>query len=799
VRTPHWESYEQFRKETSMIWSSRGACLALMFALPAMGSAGDDWPNLYGPLGNGVSTASGVFASIESVGVEERWRRALGSGYASMIAVGKRAYTTHSEGESDYAAGLDLVTGKTIWKTRLGNRHVSGNAADDGVLASPAVSGEDLYTVTAKGELFALGTASGEVRWKVDLVETLGAKLPFYGFTASPLIDGPRLIVQVGGETENNLVAFARTSGELLWTTHHADGHTYASPTLMELDGERHVVALAGNRLIGVDGPTGRLLWSIDSPETEPDRLLPVPGGRIFLPLYQKGGWMVTVERDGDAWTARELWLQPSVKRSHGTPVHFDGAIYAFQGSILLCLDVQSGEVLWRERVYDGSLIVVDGRLVLLSRRSGLLHVIEPSREGYRELMREQVFEAGKRSITPPTFADGALLLRNLEEAVALSFRELAGSASAVSADGSGGDGVLWRLQLEDGLAPSGRSRVSVAGDALFTLAADAEAEHALAVSAVDGRLLWRRPLDPLFEGATSGAKGDVIVAGERLLAVTTACNVHALSIDSGESLWRADLLGDLGGGAGSRGCETTPAVDGDLVVVHAAGEESRRVIALDLATGELVWSNDEIERPLYTSPRMATVDGVRQVLVHTWSTDGEGRSRLQGLRLADGVLLWSHDITEDWSWREPLDLGDGRFLVSGWNRATVLRAGRQGEEWRIERLWQEDQLASPVLLGDEICGSRRGGISCVSVETGEERRRLETGTVRLELRGDTLAALSYDSGVVRLLDTSGSGLEEWSEVAVFSAGAVNDTSPTFDGARLILRNHEELVAVRLE
>lgn len=757
-----------------------------------------DWSQFHGPLGNGAASATGVFEGIGRLGIEERWRRELGSGYAAMIAVGDRVYTTHSEGEGDYAAALDLASGETLWKTRLGPRHRSGNAADDGVLASPAVSGDGFYTVTAKGELFALKAGSGEVVWQVDLVATLGAKLPFYGFGASPLVDGPRLVVQVGGEADNNLVAFDRSTGEVVWTSHHAESHTYASPVAMEIDGERQLVALAGNRLIGVEGSSGRLLWSLDSPETEPDRLLAVPGGRIFLPLYQIGGMMVQVERQGDSWSARELWRQPSVTRSHGTPAYHDGAVYAFQSGILLCLDADSGDVLWRQRVYDGSLIKVDGRLVLLSRRSGFLHVLEPSRDGYEELMREAIFEAGATALTPPTFASGTLLVRNLEEAVAFSFRDSGAEAASTGDDRRDDDAVLWRLALEDGIAPSGRSGVAVAAETLYTLAADASAEYLLAVARADGRLLWRQRLDSLHEAATGGSKGEVTVAGDRLLAVSTSCVVHALAHDDGRSLWRADLTNDLGGASGQRGCETTPIVADELIVVHASGEEARRVVALDLATGDLVWSNDEVERPLYTSPRLATVDGVRQVIVHTWSTEAPNRSRIQGLRLDDGALLWSHDVDEDWSWREPLDLGEGRFLLSGWNLATAVRVGRHEESWRVERMWQEDQLASPVLAGDELCGSRRGGISCVEIETGEETRRLEVGTVRLSSDGVTLAAVSYDGGTVRLLRASEGGFDELLEVGVFNGGAVNDTSPTFDGDRLYLRNHEELVALRV-
>ncbi len=757
-----------------------------------------EWPHLYGPDGTGTSTASGVFEGLETVGVEERWRRPLGSGYAAMISTGGRVYTTFADADSDYATALDIDSGSEIWKTRIDDVFPGRGGSDPGTLASPAVGDGELYTISGAGRMVALNADSGELKWRVDLVQELGAKLPHYGFAASPLIDGPRLIVQVGGEEEHNLAAFERATGKLIWSSHHAERHTYASPLAIEVDGQRQIVALAGSHLIGVDGATGRLLWSLESDDPEPDRLLAVPGGRLFMPLYFQGGRMVEIVREGDSWAARELWRQPSVTRSHGTPVYLDGAVYTFQGSVLLCLDAATGEILWRQRVYDGSLIVVDGRLVLLSRRSGHLHLIEPSREGYRELLRLPVFEAGRTALTPPTFAADTLLLRNLEEAVALSFRDL-NSVDSTIAGGRNGEAVLWRVPLEEGLSPSGRSGIAVTGSTLYTLAADATTEHLLAVSVGDGQLRWRRPLDELFSGAHSGAMGNVVVQGDRLYAVSTACRLHALALPDGEPVWQADLLESLGGGERSRGCETTPVVDDGLVIVHAAGVESRRVIALAATSGELVWSNDEIERPLYTSPIVSTVGGVRQVIVHTWATEEPHRSRLQGLSVADGALLWSHDIDEDWSWEPPVELSEDRFLVAGWSLATAIGVTRQGDGWAVERLWQKGQLETPVVLGDQVCGSRRGGVSCLSIETGEEQGRLEIGTSRLAIAGTKLAAMSYEGGSVHLLETGGAGLEQIADVMVVNGGAVTETPPTVVGDRLYVRNHEELVAVHLQ
>jgi hypothetical protein len=83
-------------------------------------------------------------------------------------------------------------------------------------------------------------------------------------------------------------------------------------------------------------------------------------------------------------------------------------------------VDPADGEVLWRQKVYTGSLILVDGHLVILGDSSGDLRIAEASPGGYREKLKVPVFNAGAASSTGPAFAAGRLLLRNVEEIVAL-------------------------------------------------------------------------------------------------------------------------------------------------------------------------------------------------------------------------------------------------------------------------------------------------------------------------------------------------------------------------------------------
>jgi len=87
---------------------------------------------------------------------------------------------------------------------------------------------------------------------------------------------------------------------------------------------------------------------------------------------------------------------------------------------MLVCADAATPDVKWRHRTYDGSLVRLGDRLLLLGRGSGELRVIRASPDGYSELMKTTVFTPGATSITGPSVSGNRIVLRNVEEIVAL-------------------------------------------------------------------------------------------------------------------------------------------------------------------------------------------------------------------------------------------------------------------------------------------------------------------------------------------------------------------------------------------
>ncbi len=281
----------------------------------------------------------------------------------------------------------------------------------------------EVFAVGPHGQLVSIDASSGKERWRHDLVKEFNAVLPAYGFGSSPLVAGNSVIVQTGGEQGQGLMAFDRSSGRRLWNASHGTRAGYSSPVVATLGGTRQILAAAGDRVFAASPDDGRMLWSVAGPgdgESVANPPIVLPDDRVLLTFWNDAALIRIAQKDG-AFTATEVWRSSRLRSAYGPTVHRDGFLYGFSGSFLLCLDAATGDVRWRQRMYEGSLVGVGQHLFVLGRASGILHVIEASPGGFAEVIRTSVFTAGATSITGPSVSGSRVYLRNVEEIVAQS------------------------------------------------------------------------------------------------------------------------------------------------------------------------------------------------------------------------------------------------------------------------------------------------------------------------------------------------------------------------------------------
>ncbi|HKQ63097.1 MAG TPA: PQQ-binding-like beta-propeller repeat protein [Candidatus Polarisedimenticolaceae bacterium] len=377
-----------------------------------------DWPQFRGLQRDGRSAESGLDRSWTDGAPKVLWRQSLGDGFSGIAVAGDRLYTMFADDKQELAAAYRRGSGEQLWRVVVGDRFA--DEFGDGPRSTPTLAGDRLFVLGSKGRLMALEAASGKALWQVELSERFGSKVPRWGFSGSPLVDGDQVVLEVGGGEGKRIAALDAASGQTRWTALDG-GAGYSSPLLAKFQETRQYVFVSGQQILGL-GTDGKPLWNF--PWQYGGIAIPVlvGGDRVFVSSSDDAGAvLVRVQREAEAWTAEQVWTSPNMKNSFNASVVVGQGIYGFDNATLRCLSVDSGAPSWAKRGYGkGSLIAVDGLLIVLGDQ-GQLALATATPAGYEEQGTLRAFT--DKSWTSPTLADGRLYLRNQRELLCIDLR----------------------------------------------------------------------------------------------------------------------------------------------------------------------------------------------------------------------------------------------------------------------------------------------------------------------------------------------------------------------------------------
>ncbi len=377
----------------------------------------EDWPQWRGPDGTNVSNES--LWSPEGRD-EPVWRANVGLGYSSFAIRDGRAITIgHADGEDrDTVYCFDAITGEEIWThsypcERHNLYHIGG------AQSTPTIDGDHVYVLNREGDFKCLTFESGDVVWERDLKGDYGLEYPVWMFSASPLIRGDQVIVNVG-----KVLCLDKMTGVEIWASRDT-GHAYSTPVMMDAHGKSNMLVFNGDGLVVLDPANGEVRsvfpWVTDN---DVNAATPVVlGNRIFISSgYNHGCAMVELTPDG----LEKVW-ESKVMRTHMSgAVLFEGNLYGFDDSTLKCIDPDGNE-LWRKRgLGKGALMIADGKLIVLSSKGDLI-IAEASPDGFEQLTKTRVLKGGVYW-TSPVLANGLIYCRNSEGEIVCRDHRVSGS-----------------------------------------------------------------------------------------------------------------------------------------------------------------------------------------------------------------------------------------------------------------------------------------------------------------------------------------------------------------------------------
>lgn len=375
---------------------------ALLTSL-VLSSTAADWPNFRGPDHNGISKETGWASQWSNGAPKQLWKAKVGLGFATLSVSNGRVYTTGNASDTDTVFCFDADTGKALWK----NSYPAPRDAkyyEGGTSATPTVDGDRVYTISKRGILHCLGAADGKVVWTNNLQQELGAKIPEWGFAGSFYIEGDLAILNFGTAG----TALDKRTGKVVWTS-GTDVSGYSTPMPVDAGGERAVILAIKQDVVAVKIKDGKELWRFPW-KTQYDVNAPTPilsGSKVFISSgYNHGGGVFDISQQ----PPKEIWNNKNMRNHMASSILWKGHLYGIDENQLRCLDFDTGEVKWTDKVSGkGALMIADGKLIVLSERGELL-VAEASPAAFKPISRAQV--VGGKCWAAPVLANGKIYCR---------------------------------------------------------------------------------------------------------------------------------------------------------------------------------------------------------------------------------------------------------------------------------------------------------------------------------------------------------------------------------------------------
>ncbi len=330
--------------------------MAWVLALTVLGCPlwAQDWPQWRGP--NRDDKAAGFTAPATwPKTLTQKWKVAVGDGVSTPALVGDKLYVFARQDGNEVLRCLDAATGKELWQNKYESAGASGPAAGfSGPRSSPAVADGKAVTLGVRGMVSCVDAASGKVLWRKDDFKAV----PNFCTACSPMIVDGMVILQLGGRGNGGIVAYDLASGDQKWKW-TGDAPAYASPSLMTVDGTKLVLAMTDQRIVALTLADGKLVW--ETPFAAGgmgayNAATPVVDGQTLI--YSGGGRgtkAVKIQKEGDAFTGKQIWSNAEKSVQFNTPVVKDGMVYGLsQANELFCLKEQTGEAAWSNAVGGG-------------------------------------------------------------------------------------------------------------------------------------------------------------------------------------------------------------------------------------------------------------------------------------------------------------------------------------------------------------------------------------------------------------------------------------------------------------
>jgi len=281
-----------------------------------------------------------------------------------------------------------------------------------------------------------------------------------------------------------------------------------------------------------------------------------------------------------------------------------------------------------------------------------------------------------------------------------------------------------------------GDASPSLAGDKLYVFTRQGEEEVILCLNAANGDEIWRdKYAAQAVTGPASahpGPRSTPTVLEGKVVTLGVTGVLSCLDAASGKVLWRKE---EFTKAAPQFFTAMSPIIVDGLCVAHLGGKDGGSIIAFDLEKGSQKWKWDG-DGPSYSSPVLAEIDGVKQLVFQT-------EKNLIGLSTADGKLLWQVPTPPQrrfYNSSTPIMNGKTVYYTGQGDGTKAINIEKKADGFAYKDLWSNQELGSgfntPVLHNGFLYGlTAEGNLFCINAQNGksawkDEKRSNNFGSI---------------------------------------------------------------------
>ncbi len=420
---------------------------ALLSALSLQATyANEHWNQFRGPQGNGISTATTLPVEFDET-KNVRWKIAIPeSGWSSPVVWGNQIWLTTGSDEKKELRVIcvDLESGKIVRDIKvfgmIERKIDPAYAFDSPRLNSPAsptpvVEKERVFVSFGSQGIACLDRKTGDKIWeRRDLRIYQPVRQG-----SSPIVDNKNLYVAYDGTDQQFFVALNKETGETRWKTDRnvgtdwaatlrakgmkADGKpndnkkSFATATLIEVDGQRQLIAPAAEATISYAPETGKELWRVLHPGGFNVAARPIhANGMVYVFTSGLNRLLMGIRPDGmgNVTDTNVAWCTTRGTPNIPSPVIVDDVLFMVtdKGGIARSLDARTGNEIWRKRLggnHWASPLYAGGKLYFSSKQ-GDVTVLPALREEPEIVARNRLSGS---FIASPAVAGESLILRS--------------------------------------------------------------------------------------------------------------------------------------------------------------------------------------------------------------------------------------------------------------------------------------------------------------------------------------------------------------------------------------------------